>query len=528
MNYAKHFSTVKTPQSKPIPGKVMVPNSAGGFVFAIDDWKRLDRFLILGNEGSTYYASEKKLTVENASCVLRCAQADIKRTVDTIVAVSDSGRAPKNDPAIFALAICAGLKGEPGRYALDNLSKVCRIGTHLFQFVEAVEQFRGHGRALNTALKRWYTEKDPKSLAYQLVKYQQRNGWSHKDVLRLCKPKLQGISSTCARWAVGKFRADETLQDALPDVILGTELAKNPHCDSKQIAQLIRQYNLPRECVPTEHLNSPEVWDALLEKMPLTALIRNLGKMSAVGLLKPMSEAVKTVNDKLADQEHLRKSRVHPIAVLLALKVYATGHGEKGKLTWTPVSQVVDQLNDTFYLAFPNVEPTGKRRHLALDVSGSMSSGGIAGTSLTPREAVAALALIVARTEPQHVITAFSNRFMELSISPRERLDDVMAKTSNLPFMGTDCSLPMLWASQHRIECDSFEIYTDNETWAGQVHPIQALNAYRKEFGIDAKLVVNGMTATNFSIADPNDFGCLDVVGFDAAAPAVVADFVRG
>ena len=44
----------------------------------------------------------------------------------------------------------------------------------------------------------------------------------------------------------------------------------------------------------------------------------------------------------------------------------------------------------------------------------------------------------------------------------------------------------------------------------------------------DAKLVVVGLTATKFSIADPNDPGMFDVVGFDAAAPQGIADFIRG
>jgi 60 kDa SS-A/Ro ribonucleoprotein len=30
-----------------------------------------------------------------------------------------------------------------------------------------------------------------------------------------------------------------------------------------------------------------------------------------------------------------------------------------------------------------------------------------------------------------------------------------------------------------------------------------------------------------FSIADPNDDGMLDIIGFDPAAPALIGDFVR-
>ena len=39
--------------------------------------------------------------------------------------------------------------------------------------------------------------------------------------------------------------------------------------------------------------------------------------------------------------------------------------------------------------------------------------------------------------------------------------------------------------------------------------------------------VVVGMTSNGLTLADPNDRGMLDVVGFDTTVPAVIADFVR-
>jgi 60 kDa SS-A/Ro ribonucleoprotein len=99
---------------------------------------------------------------------------------------------------------------------------------------------------------------------------------------------------------------------------------------------------------------------------------------------------------------------------------------------------------------------------------------------------------------------------------------------SNLPFGGTDCALPMLHALEKGLKVDAFVVYTDSETWAGTIHPVQALREYREKTGIPAKLVVVGMVSNGFSIASPNDGGMLDVVGFDAAAPAVIADFIRG
>jgi 60 kDa SS-A/Ro ribonucleoprotein len=72
---------------------------------------------------------------------------------------------------------------------------------------------------------------------------------------------------------------------------------------------------------------------------------------------------------------------------------------------------------------------------------------------------------------------------------------------------------------------DTFVVYTDNETWAGNIHPAQALRAYRERMGIAAKLVVVAMVSNGFTIADPDDAGMLDVVGFDTATPQVISDF---
>jgi len=71
-------------------------------------------------------------------------------------------------------------------------------------------------------------------------------------------------------------------------------------------------------------------------------------------------------------------------------------------------------------------------------------------------------------------------------------------------------------------------VWTDNETWAGHAHPHEALAAYRQKTGIPARQQVIATTPTEFSIADPGDPGTLDVSGFDAAVPRLLADHSRG
>lgn len=60
INYAKIFNRRVTPQSQSIPGSSQVRNSGGGYSRAVDDWTRLDRFLILGAEGGTYYIARTR------------------------------------------------------------------------------------------------------------------------------------------------------------------------------------------------------------------------------------------------------------------------------------------------------------------------------------------------------------------------------------------------------------------------------------------------------------------------------------
>jgi 60 kDa SS-A/Ro ribonucleoprotein len=125
----------------------------------------------------------------------------------------------------------------------------------------------------------------------------------------------------------------------------------------------------------------------------------------------------------------------------------------------------------------------------------------------------------------QYAHAGFSNGITPVDISPRMRLDEVVKQTAALPMGGTDCALPMLYAAANGIEADVFVVYTDSETWAGAVHPTVALQQYRQKSGIPAKLVVCGMVSNGFTIADPNDAGSLDVVGFDTATPQLMSDF---
>jgi 60 kDa SS-A/Ro ribonucleoprotein len=158
-------------------------------------------------------------------------------------------------------------------------------------------------------LRRW-----PESV----TKYQQRNGWAHLDALRLChaepasKPHaavfayiakgIDAANATAAKpfsepkgMAVTKrVKPDPTDCAAVLAFFVGVEEAKRleqTDGGETRCVELIHEHRLVREHVPSSLLGSVAVWRALLEQMPLTALMRSLAKLTNIGLASPGSEA---------------------------------------------------------------------------------------------------------------------------------------------------------------------------------------------------------------------------------------------
>jgi 60 kDa SS-A/Ro ribonucleoprotein len=591
-------------------------------VFSLDDLRQLRRFLILGSDKPTYYASDREMTEENADVVKRLVDSlNGERAVGEIGAVSEGNLAAKNDPALFALAMALSAKRLPTKQAAAlTRRRVARYATHWFHLAQFLSQMRGTGRLVRRVLAEPYVTMSAQALAYQAVKYAQRDGWSHADLIRLSHPiapspehhtvyqfmlhgypipdvlvdspdggAMPNVAATppslgaatafydkimapieevhgnpriskerrremwLAKWQARRRLVDEPDHPAWK-IITGAERIKRAKT-AQEAADLVADYGLPHEAVPSQFkAGQPEnapVWLALLTEMltsprQATALIRNLPTMTRSGVFQ--SEwALARVAERLVSPSWLKEGGIHPIAMLNAFTTYQRGQSTEGNTTWTPVPPLVEALETGFYAAFGAVTATNKRIVLALDVSGSMGSGSIGGLKgLTPRVASAAMAMVTLATEPNARIVAFTSinrpgsrakRYMSqgmptslesLPIRQGQKLDAVLKVVDGLPMGGTDCALPMVWAAEERIEADAFIIYTDNETWAGDIHPVQALDGYAIQMGIAARLIVVGMTSTGYSIADPTRTDMLDVVGFDASAPELMARFILG
>ena len=529
-NYLQRVLDTPTPQSEPLDDR-MVPNNAGGYAYPVDDQVRTHRFLIIGSEDGSYYQRERDLTIENAQAVKRYVNDAGPAAVQHIADVAGQRRAPRVSPGLFALAIAASADGEETRKAaFQALPVVANTASHLEEFASYVDSMRSWGAGLKRAVNRWYSEKTPKEVAFQAVKYRTRSGWSHRDILRSSHPEVEKDSDL---WHINEWITHGTVPPQRESLtLIHTFIRAQEETDPDQVARLIREEKLPREAVPVTMLQHDQVWDALAQDMPPLAFVRNLPALTSHNVIRPMEaqwavERIQRMRAGTHADGTPRPAPVHPMNILTAMMVYRMGHSVDGKGKWTPVPQISEALDEAFDQSFSAAPSTGKRIYLAVDTSGSMTHNVLSRISeLTARMASAAVTMAIARREPNYLIRMFDTRMWDIDITAKDSLRDIMARTEALGGGGTDLAQPILNATENNIPVDCFVIATDGELWAGDIHPAEALRNYRQKTGIPAKAVQLAFVANRTSIMDPEDAGTLDLAGFDAAIPTILHDFM--
>ncbi len=544
-------SRIATGQTRPIPGVPQVRNAAGGYVFAKDQWTSLEDFLILGTTGGTFYTSAEALTAQNVDLVLAAIAADGPRVVGLItdIATAEPARAPKPRPYLFAFAAAAANGGPATVQAVKAaFPAVVRTTDHLATFFGYWKNLAGKqtprgsapviGRAMRAAFASWFNaSQDVHDVAFRALKARRRatpagEAMALRDIIRIAHPAGR---SDAHRMLIGwlAYRVDDTAaRAALPDVddFLAAQAVTTP----AEAVAVIRERRVPWEFLPSAVTGDPAVWDALLATVGLTALIRNLARMTRIGTLGPFSTgATGRVVGRLTNGQAVAKARIHPMDVYLAMKAYRSGFSRpdprKPAQTWEPVAAISDALETTYDLSFGPAEPIGKRLLVAVDSSGSMSWGTVVsnGSPLGKAYEVAnTVAVMLARLERGgvHVIDA-DTAVHRSKVTPRTNLRELAAWRASGG--GTDLAQPFTWALKRRHVVDGFVVLTDNETWAGRSHPVQVLEAYRRSVNPAARVVVVSMTAAGYSIADHDDPGVLNVAGLDGALPKLITGFIR-
>lgn len=525
MNY--NFLTNKnknTPQNQPIPGreKEMIRGRSGGFAFDAGIWQMLRRCLLVGTAQSTYYAGKRELTEDFIDTLRKAIAENPGRVAEEILYASD-GRAINNSAPILALVLLSmGETPEAKKAFMEIFPQVVRTGSHFYEWLNYTKSMRGFGKVIREVGRNWLAREDVKGLAYQLLKYQQRNSFSHRDALGLFHVKPQTEDHQLLyNWVIKGWSElpTEIPTPALAQIWWYEWLKRNPN----QTHQAILNGRLTHEMAAPVGKMDKQAWQLLFNDMPIGAMLRNLGSLTELGVLRTDEPAnLDRVESVLNNKEHLRKSRIHPIDVLKALKTYKSG-GSLGRSqkTWNPVSRITDILEKTVELSFDVVEPTGKVFMHAVDISGSMGSL-VADMGLSCCEIAATMALVTAKAETNYAIRGFSTQFIDLGITAKDSFSSAVRKASNQNFGGTDASVTYDWMLKNNFKADVVCFWTDSESWAGYKHPTQALAKYRQKINPNVKAVYITLTPYRQTLVDPSDPLSWDLGGFDPGIPRII------
>lgn len=519
---------------------------------AEDLWK-LRRFLSIGTEGPLYEFGEQILKKENAPTIIKLLE-DGKgvQLIQEVLSYCKENKSIRRNPLLFCLALCTRSADKMAKKdAYLALTEVCALPTDLFTFIAFSQTLnnpsKGWGKLQRKTISSWYNSKDPKRLAENATRYKSKSGWTHKDVLRLTHTKAsnEGVALVLKyvikglKVAKSEFDNDGSAsgeQRELIDYLEAVDTLKHS-TDEQQVARLIEQHQLSYEHVPSIHLNSFEVWNTLVHRLPLSMLLQHISKIASQGLLEPTCDTSKHMIERLQNVDEIVSEKIHPYSVLIAMRTYEQGKGLRRK--WTRNSNVVSALNSALNTSIQNVPRTGKRYLIAVKVGDNMFRCAVRGAPvISTTLAAAIMSMLVARKEEHfQLLLLLPTGALNLKLSTEMQLSEICDQIAGfsvsygglLPYNARDLSLPIKWAVSNKLPVDVFLVLTDCRECISDISPAEALKQYRKDMNIpDAKYINCAMSTNRLRFADPSDSGMLDIAGFDENAPRVIHDFVLG
>lgn len=537
-----------------------------------DVWKYcLRKYLCLGTFEGLLISNNTSIDLEKCidSLIVEGCGCEV---VEMLQNFRSENRTPKRDAILFALATCCRCCHlETKKKAYNALPDICQNPADLFQFLSFYRSLgvgSGWGRAHRRAVAKWYLgyekqdgqkktkeEDEMKKMVYHFFKYQSRHGWSHKDVFRLCHFKKEKLDEkVMVKYMVlvftspknGRERGKEWLNevkkstpedkhrkfDELENLV--EWYIKAQKCKSMNvIIDLIDTYDIPREVVPSEMLNYKTVWKALLRRMPFTALIRNLGKMSNLDVFERGSFEENLTIQKLTNPENIQRSKVHPFTLLVALTQYRKGRGELGSLTWAVNPYISQALEDAFYLSFKSISTVKEKSYLiAVDLNGAMNAPVIGSPTVSALDAAAALTMATVRCGDKCSVVAFSSKegtpLQGVDLGETDSLSDVLEKFAVISPGKVDCSLLLTEATKAKNgkssilpKTDVFIVYTGFKTDFSK-DAAKLLHEYDK----NSRFVLCSLSNSLFQTSlNPK---LLEIAGFDSHTPNIINEFVRG
>ncbi len=514
-----------------------------------DRWYRLDRFLSWNAENGTcrtdipeyffwhhlstfypwnrrqegYFPSSEKYFIDILKTNFDCHQENGLRFVRRIDAINAASSVLDRSPLIRSLAWSFKSDNKEVRAeALNILPRVVRSYDDLRLFIEETS-VQGWGRALRRAISDWFNAYDADTLLRESILKPRHAEWTLRELLHHTHPTVTDPRMRALfHWTTHRNLAEAiaTARKTFP-LIEGYYQIRGA-TDPLEVAAIIHAYELPYEMIPSTWLDKPEVWEALLEAMPLSTILSHLGRMTALGVLASEAPALRILVQTLDKREAIHDAGLSAFQILLALKIYT----KPGRKKWHPIPVLVRALNNAVDLALPLTEPCNKRLLIAVDTSWYKPR--TPHTQINATEANALLALSFMRTEKDVDLVSFGWGGTPISLAPHDTLDQAIEIFAPKKDRFTTLQQPIDDAIKRGKPYDAILILTARKQSPEEVSPFtQALKRYRRSINQQTKVVVVAADSRSTSIVPKNDPLILGCSGFDAFTPSIIGDFLR-
>lgn len=436
------------------------------------------------------------------------------------------------------------------------LQTVCRTPEQLFMFLMYCQKslkLKSWPRRHRTAIAKWYTANpqyldDPMLLAKHVTKYRRRHGFSHKRVLKSCHPNtsrcpheikfilcyvVKGISK-----ANRLHRGENSKIASVMEFIDDVDTLRQGRMPEDDVVALIKKWQLTWEQIPTVHLRSAKIWEALLHLMPMTALLRNLGKLTMHRLLEPGSQEETKTCSRLNDAELLKSAKLHPIQILSSLNGYRMGQGFKSdRCNWNVNQNIVRSLTQAYMmqLTSSSQNPDLPQNVLvAINTRHSIEEH-VVGIPLTNcKQTATALAMTLKKSQQStHTVTFGSGgiaRRLDFQLSDagildiENALDTVEQRSDDEP---VNFDAPFQYARQNMNAVNAVILMTDRLNEQDRSDIQKAYRKFKEKFLDVSFITVCFQNSEETSpVADPQDPNMLDVIGVDAEALDIILSFI--
>lgn len=447
--------------------------------------------LLTNTIGNTFYADSETLLSEADALHDQMLEKNPNFVAKALIFARNRGLM-RLQP-IFGLAKLSSVSTELFARIFDN---VVLIPSDLQDFMVILEgQGRGQGgRAVKRQVARFLNNVSE----YWAIKYNGRGrGYSLGDIVKTVHPKpISDTQKAIFAYLVGK-EYDKT---QVPQISAYEALKKTT--DVKEQIALIHEGKLPHEVVTGVVKPTKEIWNAILQQMPIFALLRNLNTLDRAGVLDENREYITSV---LNNPERLTKSKILPFRFVSAFQ-------EVSK-PW-----VKDVLRQSVELTFDNLPEIPGKTAVFLDVSGSMKG------EYLQIGSVFAVALYK-KTKGNGIFWTFDTRVYDPQPS---MYDSILTQAERIKAGGgTDTGAPVEKLRKDNIYVDNIIIITDEQQNTGSPF-YKELEKYRRSINPNTKAFVIDIAPYRSAMIPPTDKNAHYIYGWSETVLHYIAMSIKG